>query len=329
MIAQKVEIANYNGEADPTILIPRTGTSFQETPDFQEIVDLLKHWQYKSAMDLLDENIQTGAHLIDSLLLKSEILAMWEDNEEAIHVLKEALLHAPHNLYANCMIIIQLLIAQGSDEEINHYYEELKRLSPTIHDELKELMTFVDQNKSKFEFREIDAPLDLICVFGSFLNEDGSIPSSLQKRLNKTYELAKEHPNAVILLSGGAVHNRHSEAIEMKKYLESVGIDAERLVPLTQAKDTAGNVMEFLEYIEKGDYHHICMVSSLIHLPRAWMTLFVGLKQIGHGADLYCAASAEKIEADALAREMSYSYQTVSRIAGFFIKQDIEDRLLS
>lgn len=327
MVSEKIDIKDYQGDVDSTRLIPHTGTSFEDTKELANVVHLLEHWQYKSALKELDHLIHQNIEVIDSLILKGEVLALFDDNQAAIEVFESILQKDPHNVYALTMILIQLSIVRRNKEEIAEYFTTLKAVSPKIHSKVKEVLEFIEKNKTNFAVQKITKPLDLICVFGYFLNEDGSMPVQLEKRLKKVCELVELYPNAKILLSGGAVQNKYVEALEMKKYLVKAGIPEEKLAALEKAKDTVGNIQEFMEYISTREFKAICVVTSIEHLPRAWMSLCAGLKRWNYKAQVFGAAPKEKIDPETLAIEMKLDYQTVFRVAGLFEKKDIERQL--
>ena len=188
-------------------------------------------------------------------------------------------------------------------------------------------MELINENKNRFTFSENKASLNLICVCGYVLNEDGTIPPTLKKRLNKAEELALLNPSAILLLSGGAVMNRYNEAQEMKRFLTERGIGEEKLVVLNQAKDTVGNILEFTQYIQSKKLDSICIVSSKAHLPRAWMALNISLKQINYETSLSGASPNEIVTEQMMVIEHKLNYQTLFRIAGLFEKKDIEEKI--
>src|SRR5699024_12365070 len=102
-------------------------------------------------------------------------------------------------------------------------------------------------------------------------------------------------------------------------------IQEERLIAMEKAKDTVGNIIEFMEYIQTGTFRNICVVSTIEHLPRAWMSLYTALQKSGYEANLFAAAPEETIDPESLKTDMQFTYQTVCRIAGFFTKKEIEN----
>ena len=327
MVTETNIIENYKGDADPTTLIPSTGSSFIDIKELKEVVSLLSQWQYKSALQIINKNIENKNQLVNSLLLKGEIATIHENYEIAIDAYKNILGLEPKNIYALTMVIGHLKIIESDKEEIEAYFKILKTIAPQIAHKLKETLTFIEKSKEEYHYNELSKSLDLICVFGYFLYDDGSMPNELIGRLRKTFELAKKYSQAKILISGGAVQNKYCEAIEMKKKLMEMGLEEERVVALVTAKDTVGNIWEFMEYIQNQSAKNICVVTSMEHLPRAWMSFYIGLKENCVEANLFAASPKGTTHPVVAEKENRLSYQTVLRIAGLFDKESIEKQL--
>lgn len=290
--------------------------------DFDQIESVVEYWQPQPAF--AKKNKQYKRDLVNSLLLKGNLLAIYEYPEFAIEIFQEAITYEPTNLYALSMLLVQKNAAQDTQEEIEIHQKMLKDRAPDLYHKLHFLLTFIKKYSEYQHIPEIDSPLELICVCGYWLNPDGTISGQLEKRLRKTIELSMKYPKAKILVSGGSVYNKYVEAIEMRRELIRAGIEEERIVALQQARDTVGNIVEFSEYIQPRNFHSICVVTSLDHLPRSWMALYVALQKIGYDAQVVGAAVQENLDVEDLDREKQYSYQTVLRVAEFFTKQDIE-----
>lgn len=147
------------------------------------------------------------------------------------------------------------------------------------------------------------------------------MPPGLERRLDKAVELAIQNLSATLLLNGGAVKNQYNEAVEMKDNLFKRGIEEERFVALNRAKDTVGNVSEFTEYLKNKKPDSICVVTSKAHLPRAWMSLTLGLKNIHHTTFSSGSSPNETVTDEMMAGEHKLNYQTLFRLAGIFEKK--------
>ncbi|MDE1549195.1 YdcF family protein [Jeotgalibaca caeni] len=323
MSTELERIEDYQGEVDTTQLIPQMGTSYGHHKELKEIVSLLAHWQYRTALNQLDEQIENNTEAVEALLLKGELLGIWECNESAAAVYRTILEQDPENPYALVQLLIQLKILKALESECTACFEQLASVAPELCQKVKEVFNMIEQHASQYNFPPIDGPLDVICVFGYFMNDDGTMPLVLENRLLSVLELVREHPEALVLVSGGAVRNQYSEAVAMKNYLVESGMKEEQIVALEQAKDSVGNVLEFMDYLKTGTYHRICAVTTISHLPRAWMSLKVGLQRAGVNAQLFGYALEETVQPEMQELEERLNYQTVMRLAGLFEKQDI------
>lgn len=320
-------IEDYTGNVDVSYLIPKIGSSFLEIDELIEAVTLLEDWQFKSALREVDQLIESQTKEIDALLLKAEILGLFDANQASADVCLAVLEKDEENIFALMMLLIQLVTLKTPQEKLQPYLQKLKTLSTDLHDKFVEVLAFIQKHNGTFDFMPPEETLDLICVYGYFFNEDGSMPKELEVRLLKVVELAQLNPEATILLSGGAVQNQYGEAVEMKKHLIKMGIKEDRLVALEKARDTVGNIMEFVEYIKPRNIETICAVSSFEHLPRAWMALYTGLKRINYPATVFGASPQGEVNEDTLKNEEHLSYQTVFRVAGLYEKKDIASQL--
>ena len=252
---------------------------------------------------------------------------IFELNKESAEAYREVLRVDKDHPVAEFLLLVQLTSLDDKGEKKAQLLQSIKRKSPRLYEQYISVLELIEENKNSFEFSEGDEPFELICVCGYVLNKDGTIHPVLKNRLDKALELAFKNPTAILLLSGGAVQNKYNEAYEMKRYLVERGVDEDRLVALDKAKDTVGNIIEFTEYIQSGHFDSMCIVTSKVHLPRAWMTLKIGLDQINYQTSLAGAAPNEPVPKEMMAIEHKLNYQTLFRIAGLFEKKDVEEKL--
>lgn len=318
---------DYHGKLNPLVLIPKIGSSFKGIHQLEWTVRLLERWQYKTAMEQLEHLIKDGTERVNALLLKGEVYALFEYNKGALEVFERVLQEDPDNVYALTHLLMQLKLLSIRGEKLTNYAQHLKRVAPTVYNKLQTVFSFIEQNKNKTDFLVTTQPFDVICVCGHFLYDDGTMPPALEERLKKTYALAIKHPQATIVLSGGAVQNEYCEAQVMKQYLLAAGIDEKRIEALETAKDTVGNIIEFMDFIKPRKFQHICVVSSAEHLPRAWMSFMIGMDEYGYSAYVSAVAPSDARDSLVMKREHQLNYQTVLRVAGLFEKKDIQ-RLL-
>lgn len=324
MCVDYINIIDYPKSVDRQRLIPKIGSSYETIEELEEVVGLLYKWQFKKAMHRLDECLLSEIACTDALLLKAEIFAIFEENQQALDIY-----HAIHNLddeniYALIGLLTQLVGLNGPEELIHSKLDLLSELSKSAHNQFIQIVELIERYKNKFDMYCKSDEIDLICLFGYFLNENGTFPAKLLRRLQKTYDIYQKNPNATILISGGAVQNAYIEAFEMKKYLIKTGIPDDKVVVLDRARDTVGNILEFLNYIQSDIYPKICAVTSRDHLPRAWMSLLIGLSKSNYATILYGDSPEESITQQMIVKEHQLNYQTLFRIAGLFEKKDID-----
>lgn len=318
MHSPNIPMVDYEGKGNPERLIPQMGSGYQDIPELKETAELLKKWQFKSAYRRLEEESLS----MEGRLLKAEVLTGFEHYNKALKEYENILQSEPDTVYAMTMA---LSIARILGRPSEPFERTLKKAAPQLYEQVEETWEFIQQHLAAYSFPEINQPLDAIGIYGYVLKEDGTIPLVLENRLKKAQELAVAHPHAKVLLSGGDVQNPFSEAAAMKEWLLEAGIAEERLVKLERAKDTVGNVVEFREYLQTGSFKTICAVTTLDHLPRAWMSLVAALK--GSGITVFGSAYEKTVDSASIEREVELTYPTVLRVAGLFTKEGIDQHL--
>lgn len=165
----------------------------------------------------------------------------------------------------------------------------------------------------------VECRVDLVCVYGYAVADDGTIPPRLEVRLRAALELSRRHPGAMLLLSGGAVHSRHCEAVAMRNWLLAAGVDGGRMVLLMTAQDTVGNVREFVEHIDTiGRPVRVAAVSSIEHMPRAALSLCAALERRGYPAAVVGVAIDAAPDPEAVEWEDRHMVETIQRAAALY-----------
>ena len=101
----------------------------------------------------------------------------------------------------------------------------------------------------------------------------GSRPSrTLRERLDRAAEYLTAHPDAFCVVTGGqGADETQTEASVMASYLESAGIDPDRIAQETQSENTRENLRNAAELAESRglDASRVLIVTSEFHLRRA------------------------------------------------------------
>ncbi len=117
-----------------------------------------------------------------------------------------------------------------------------------------------------------DGDLDYLIVLGAQMRENG--PSVVFRfRLDAACDYLTQHPDTVCIVSGARGHNESvSEGEGGAAYLISRGIDPERVIPETEARDTRQNIACSLQIMTdlsgSADHGRIGIVTNNYHLFR-------------------------------------------------------------
>lgn len=323
MAYKKTALVDVPFQESRRTLIPKIGMSYTENKDLLKVVDLINDWQFETGLYALDKVIEEALSPVDALLLKGEILGVAEENQEAISAYSKVLEINPDTICALVGKLIQLDRVKADEKLISAISDRLNDVAPKVYSKYLKVISLMKKYQNDFDRECIIDRIDALMVFGYFLNKDGTFPEKLQKRLKKVIELTERYPEASIVISGGPVQNQHSEAKEMKRYLVDAGVVEERLFAYEQARDTVGNIMEFLDFVNNNPVESVCAVTSKDHLPRAWMSLVTGFQHVGLHIRVHGEATEDGLDNLMIEREHNLNYQTLFRLAGLFEKKDI------
>lgn len=137
---------------------------------------------------------------------------------------------------------------------------------------------------SKFTDRTAENSTDIktILVLGSRINQNKKPAKITQERLDAALLLAKNNPQAKIIVSGAkGADEPVSEAFSMKNYLITHHIRADRIISEDKAGDTAENIAYSKKYFDG----KTVIVTSDFHLYRAlYLAKQEGVKVEGFAA---------------------------------------------
>lgn len=285
-------IENYQGKVNPVVLKPQLAQGYLSHPELKPIVELINLWQYKDAIDDLNLIIKEsqGDTYYLALRLKGEILLQMYHFEEAFDCFEEIheQLHGDlHSIVS--MILIQAQLKQNYEAML----EELRGHHLMLANKVELLLKFIEINKSRFDLENLKSnqeSIDTIALFGHRFEMDGSFSTTLLERLDKTYQLALEHPNAKIIVSGGAALSPFLEADKKEEWLISKGIDSNRILKDRKAKDTVGNVIGMVHLFKEIQAKKCIAVTSISHLNRAWLSLVAHAVSQNYSLTIHAAA---------------------------------------
>lgn len=110
--------------------------------------------------------------------------------------------------------------------------------------------------------------LDYVIVLGAYLRKDGP-STTLEYRLDKTFEYYLNNPNVKIVVSGGQGPNEHKpEAEGMAEYLVEKGIPSEQIYIEDQSTNTNENLNFSKKFIDV-ENASVGVVTNNFHVFRA------------------------------------------------------------
>ncbi|VTR44077.1 vancomycin high temperature exclusion protein [Actinobacillus pleuropneumoniae] len=108
---------------------------------------------------------------------------------------------------------------------------------------------------------------DALIVLG-FVSKDGRIHPLLKERLDEAYKLFRQYGHEYIIVSGGAVGSRRSEAELMEKYLIEKGVPAKRVLKEDKSNNTVQNLIFSKRLMEQYQLKSFVIITNLFHVRR-------------------------------------------------------------
>ncbi len=118
-----------------------------------------------------------------------------------------------------------------------------------------------------YAYSQPERNADYMIVLGAKVNGE-ELSNMLRKRLEKTYEYAKENPETRIIVSGGQGPGENiSEAEAMARYLIERGISSERIIKEEKSTSTNENIIFSKVFIDSEDAK-VVVVTNGFHILR-------------------------------------------------------------
>lgn len=203
--------------------------------------------------------------------------------DKAIELYKKALAIAPDDVKTN-MYLASWYRYQGAAQESQKYLQHLSKIAPEKAALLQQMFAVIDKNANAPIVDQTKTKLgnhDAIITLGYALNPDGSMNEILIQRLQKTLELAKQNPDALIIVTGGVPKNHQTEGNLMKQWLVEQGIDAKRIFADNYARSTVENALFSRYALAKHQIKHAILISSGSHVRRGQTLFELAVKESG------------------------------------------------
>lgn len=173
--------------------------------------------------------------------------------------------------------------AAAGDEALGtRALQRLKALSPSRAAALQDGLARAERNQGQKDADGAES-VDIVVVLGHALAEDASPSAQLRSRIDLAADLARRHPTARLILSGGVPRAQRTEADVMVAALLAAGVDRRRLSLEDQSRDTVGNALFVARMLctPEEAAPRIALVTSASHMARARTLLEVALAARG------------------------------------------------
>ncbi len=115
---------------------------------------------------------------------------------------------------------------------------------------------------------------DYAIIFGAALRPDGQLSPTLARRLRGALAWAQQHPDGILIPTGGPNPCGLTEAAAMQRDLIAAGIDPERIIAEPGGRDTLESVRRCDAILRaRGDCGSVAVCTSPFHQPRCALLL--------------------------------------------------------
>ena len=326
-LSATLDLVDYQGPIDFSLLKPRLGDSYRHLPDFKDAIEAINRRQFVRAISQLETLSKQGDRQLDALHFQAEIYFVFEDHQRLREVCRRILDFDSADLQGLWLLTINHL-ANQDQKGAEVYRDRLRKIYPEWDHILENYLQLIADH---WRLGQIYTPVDqldsceCVLVLGCGLTSEGHVTKTLKDRLDQALKVLNKFPQAVCLVSGGAVSTPYNEAHGMASYLLDQGLASDRILKEGQARDTVGNCLMSRQILEARSLKQICLVTSPSHLPRSMATLKAAL--LGRHQDYQIQGTAPLGEQDNLPlNEQRLFYSTVFRAAELYSLNDLERR---
>jgi uncharacterized SAM-binding protein YcdF (DUF218 family) len=210
------------------------------------------------------------------LLFSTASAYIYNNNvDKALELYKQILEIAPDDVDAHSYIAAWDRF-KGDTAGTDAQLAALQQLNPGRVDQLKKVFAVIDHVTTMplrdhlpvDEAKSFTGPTAIVTL-GYALDPDGSMNKILIQRLEKTLELAKQLPDAMIVVTGGVPQNHQTEGKLMAQWLVEKGVDSKRIYQDNFARSTVENALFSRYALAKHRIKNAVIVSSGSHVRRS------------------------------------------------------------
>ncbi|WP_394126774.1 ElyC/SanA/YdcF family protein [Vibrio hepatarius] len=230
----------------------------------------------ETVTDRLLEAYQLEPYRTDLLISAANAQIYNKNVDKAIELFEQALSVAPQDVDLHAYLAVWQRFNRNQAESDKHM-DTLAKLNAGKASDINRIFETVDRvlatplkkQASKGQLDDHGA----IVTLGYALNPDGSMHQILIERLETTLQMAKDNPDALIVLTGGVPKNHKTEGKLMADWLIEKGIKKERIIEENYATSTVGNALFSSYALARHNIQHATIISSASHVRRG-QTLF-------------------------------------------------------
>lgn len=320
-------------------LVTLYATSFENDKYLAEDVKLFRQWQWAELYASLDRKTKEQPLHLNTFRMQAEVYLTNSKYNEALAAL-DNVLRVHHDDIYSLALSAYIKHFMGNEEQAQQRLKALRNVSEECYQDMVAFIEKADTWRTEEHGTGLDNPeslnYDVIAVLGVSPTATGGLSASAVLRLKEAVKAAYYCPNAVIVLSGGAIDYDFAEATVMKDYLlkwsnelaislelvpegSDWKIEESRILVDLEARDTVGNAIGVFKVIKDMQCKNMLVVGSTGQIMRA-NCIFKAYVD-AHGLDIQIATTGSG-NVEAGNNEYKYSYVGAARAYGLFAFED-------
>jgi uncharacterized SAM-binding protein YcdF (DUF218 family) len=322
-------------------LVTLYATSFENDPYLAEDVKLFRQWRWAELYASLDQKTKEEPLHLNTFRMQAEVYLTNSKYNEALAAL-DSVLRVHHDDIYSLALSAYIKHFMGNEEQSQQRLQALRNVSEECYQDMVEFIAKVDAWRNEEHGTGLDntenLSYDVIGVLGVSPTATGGLSASAVLRLKEAIKAAYYCPDAIIVLSGGAIDYDFAEAEVMRDYLlkwstdlaialelEPEGsnwkLDESRIIMDLEARDTVGNAFGIFKVIEEKQFKNLLVVGSTGQVMRA-NCIFKAYADANNLDVTISTVGSGNVEA--CDNEYKYAYVGAARAYGLFTMDDFE-----
>lgn len=322
-------------------LVTLYASSFEDDKYLAEDVKLFRQWRWEELYASLDRKTKEEPLHLNTFRMQAEVYLTNSKYNEALAAL-DCVLRVHHDDIYSLALSAYIKHFMGNEEQSRQRLQALRNVSEECYQDMAAFIEKVDGWRNEEHGTGLDNTeslnYDVIGVLGVSPTATGGLPASAVLRLKEAVKAAYYCPNAIIVISGGAIDCEYAEATVMKDYLlkhstelaialglEPEGstwkLDESRIFVDLEARDTVGNAIGIFKVIEEKQCRNLLIVASIGQVMRADCIFKAYADANNYDIEIHSAGSGN---VEAGSNEYKYAYVGAARAYGLLTMDDFE-----